>query len=66
MLARERRAKSQLSQEMQRALWGKVKDVGSFVYKELWFQTAQWKVVSGGRCAEGRSTRQNGIRRERK
>lgn len=35
MLARERRAKSELSQEVQRALWGKADDAGNFAYKEL-------------------------------
>lgn len=34
-LARERKAKSELSQEVQRALWGKADDAGNFVYKEL-------------------------------
>lgn len=49
----ERRARFQLSQEVQRALCGKAEVVEIFVYQELWFQTAQWKVVSGGRCAAG-------------
>ena len=52
MFARERGARSQLSEEVRRAGGcrdcGTAGDVGIFIYKEGWFQGAQWKVISGG------------------
>lgn len=48
MFARERGARSPLSEKVRRALCGTAGDVGIFIYKEGWFQGAQWKVISGG------------------